>query len=166
MVATRRSRSAPACSDRTRSTARRCAIVKIQLVAEPLLRVEAGGVAPDLDQDLLRDLLGLRRIAKDPSGQAEDAGRDELVELLEGPLVAVGGAGEQLVRRRRRRRPARIRAVAAPGASLGVVPRGSSVRLRVVSAGHTTLYSARTDGGWVSVVFRNLRVVVDRDVRP
>ena len=49
-------------------------------------RVETGCLAPELDEDLLGDLLGLGGIADDPQHDAVDRGRQLVVELGERPL--------------------------------------------------------------------------------
>ena len=54
-------RSRSDCSDRTRSTARRRAIVDGPATHTTAGRVETGCLAPELDEDLLSDLLGIGR---------------------------------------------------------------------------------------------------------
>src|SRR5262249_61418240 len=56
------------------------------------LRVETGGGAPHLNQGVLGDLLGERRIARDATDQTIGPGGDRVVEGGEGALVAGGDA--------------------------------------------------------------------------
>src|SRR5205814_7278314 len=58
-------------------------------------RVEARRGAPDLQQDLLRDFLGLRRVPQHPADQPVDRAREPVVDLLERGLVAPGHVREQ-----------------------------------------------------------------------
>ena len=60
-------------------------------------RVEAGCVAPHLDEHLLRDLLGLGGIAYDAQHGAVERGRQLVVEVGERVLVAVGDPSHQRI---------------------------------------------------------------------
>ena len=73
------SRRCAASAERTRSTALRCAMVSSQ---RPRCRgrVEAAGCAPEVEEGLLGDLLGLGRVADDPQDQPVDPGRDGVVQ--------------------------------------------------------------------------------------
>ncbi len=57
-------------------------------------RVEAGRLPPDLHEDLLRDLLGLGRVAQHPAHDAVDGRRQEVVQRRERGLIAVGDPGD------------------------------------------------------------------------
>ncbi|OEI67457.1 hypothetical protein Cus16_2892 [Curtobacterium sp. ER1/6] len=65
----------------------------------PAGAVEPGGLLPDLEEDLLRDLLGLRPVLEEPDHESEHAAGQGVVEFGEGRLVAGGDAGEQVVGR-------------------------------------------------------------------
>ena len=64
-----------------------------------LVRVEALGVAPDLGQDLLGDLLGPCRVADDAAADADDLGRDAVEEGGVGRRVTLRARHQQLIGR-------------------------------------------------------------------
>ena len=57
--------------------------------------VETGRGAPDLEQDLLGDLLSLRRIPQHAADQAEHLAADAVVDRLEGGQIAAGHPSQQ-----------------------------------------------------------------------
>ena len=59
--------------------------------------IEAGGLAPHLEQGVLDDFVSLVRVGKDPEGDAVRARRHQVVERGERVLVAVAGLDEELV---------------------------------------------------------------------
>ena len=59
--------------------------------------IEPGGLAPDLDEHLLGDLLGLRRIAEDASRHAIDDRRQPVVERGERILITTSDLDHQRV---------------------------------------------------------------------
>ena len=61
-------------------------------------RVEPGCLAPELDERLLCDLLGLGGIADDPQHDAVERGRQHVVELGERPLIAPRDPSHQRTR--------------------------------------------------------------------
>lgn len=65
-------------------------MVAAHAVTEAGLGAVAGGLAPQFDHDLLGHLLGLRTVAYDSEHDAEDQGRERVVERGERLLVAVG----------------------------------------------------------------------------
>ena len=74
-------------------------MVWIQVVALPRAGVEPGGGAPDLDQHLLGDLLGLGRVAQHPADHAEHRAGDPVVQQLERRRVAARDPVQQVVER-------------------------------------------------------------------
>jgi hypothetical protein len=65
-------------------------------LGRPAVGVEARRGAPGLDEDLLGDLLGLRRVADDLLDHAVDQSGIAVVQLAERRLVAARDVGEQL----------------------------------------------------------------------
>ena len=65
-------------------------MVLSQLVAEPALTVEALGLPPGVDVDLLGDLLGLSPVPQHPEHDPEDGARRGVVHLGESLLVSLG----------------------------------------------------------------------------
>ena len=63
----------------------------------PRCRVEPARGAPDLDEHLLRHLLGLRRVPQHAAGQPEHARREQVVEPGEGRVVTAGDGPQEVV---------------------------------------------------------------------
>ena len=95
LAASRSTRLRDACSDRTRSTARRWAIVAIHEVTDAAGAVEARREPPDLDEHLLHHLLGVRVVADDTEDDAVHQAGRRVVQVGEGRLVAATGADDQ-----------------------------------------------------------------------
>ena len=62
------------------------------------MRVETACPAPDLQEDLLRNLLSLAGVADDPSGQAEHPSAEGVVQPFKGGLLPEGGQPQELLR--------------------------------------------------------------------
>ena len=105
--ASRSVRSRPACSERTRSMARRWASVAAHELTEPRDGVVARRQAPQFDERLLRDLLALCRVAHHLQHDAVQQRCQRVVQLGERRLVAATGDGSATRRAGpwRRRRP-------------------------------------------------------------
>src|SRR5450755_3851051 len=59
------------------------------------LRIEPRGGPPDVEQDLLHDLLGLCQVTDDPAHDPEYLARGLLIDCLEGGLVSARDVSKQ-----------------------------------------------------------------------
>ena len=67
--------------------------------AAAAIRVELRCLLPDLEEDLLHDLLRLRAVTQQPDDQAQDARRDAVVDLGESSAVTLGDIPQQALDR-------------------------------------------------------------------
>jgi hypothetical protein len=62
----------------------------------PLVRSEGSSGLPHLEENFLQHFFALRGVDEDPPDESEDAGREHVVEVGEGGLVAAGDTHQQV----------------------------------------------------------------------